>query len=72
MEETSDAVQHVDKLVSASARIISRLEGEINIGCTEMHDTDRNKDPNSRKNCIRRWECLRKTVRVDIPHDKIC
>jgi hypothetical protein len=25
-----------------------------------MHDTDRKKDPNSRKNCICRWECLKK------------
>jgi hypothetical protein len=27
-----------------------------------MHDTDRKKDPNSRKNCICRWECLKKTL----------
>ncbi len=25
-----------------------------------MHDTDRKKDPNSCKNCICRWECLKK------------
>jgi hypothetical protein len=25
-----------------------------------MHDTDRDKDPDSRKNCICRWECLEK------------
>jgi hypothetical protein len=25
-----------------------------------MHDTDRKKDPDSRKNCICRWECLKK------------
>jgi hypothetical protein len=25
-----------------------------------MHDTDRKKDPDTRKNCICRWECLKK------------
>ena len=31
----------------------------------ETHDTDRKKDPNSRKNCVCSWECL-KTIRVDV------
>ena len=58
----------LSRLALASLAARERCQNRLDKG--EMHDTDRKKDPNSRKNCICSRECLEKKIRADLRHEK--
>src|SRR6266852_8774022 len=70
-EEMFNAVENVDKLVLASARIFSRL-GSVSNRSHEggMWDTDRKENTDPCEDCNYRWECLYIIIRAEIPRDE--